>query len=87
MITDNLFKILQTPPYTPITIDSCRSSPSPTKKSNGKFKSLSPSVLSSIKRVLDFNLIDSPFKRKNKISKRDVVKEKGCSRINFAKLR
>ena len=76
-----------TPPRTPSTIDLSYSPPCFIATPKIKFRTISPETLSGINKVLDFSSFDSPFKRKNKISKRISAKDKGTDRIQLVKLR
>ena len=76
-----------TPHQTPKALEIDRSPPRNINSPRNKFRSISPDTLQNVKKVLDFTSLETQFKRRNKISKRNIVKERTKERIPLVKLR
>lgn len=76
-----------TPAQAQTTDDLCDNMYVRVKSCRKSISDVCPTALSVIRRVIDFDVLEAPPKRKSKIAKRSIVKDKASERISILKLR
>ena len=83
----DIIRAFLTPPYTPSTFDPDFQHSDYSSKRKPKFRSVSPETLNGVRKVINFDYLDSPSKKKIKIAKKTTNKEKEKRKEGFTKLR